>query len=121
MKQAIYAFIIVALLSGIAFYKNSSATECLNVEGQIVIWNGWPPWVRIESKDNRSVFGIETDDEITKSDFMPEALLKELQSKHFLTGTFCIRLTGEQTTLPCDERVIKYIKVIKYEIRHNKE
>jgi len=63
------------------------------------------------------VFGIVTNEEMTKSDFMPETLLKELQSNPSLTGTFCIKLTGGQTTVPYDDRVIKYVKVVRYKIK----
>ena len=95
----------------------SSASECQNVDGEIVVWNGWPPWIRIESSDKKHVFGIETNEDMTKSDFMPETLLKELESSPSLTGTFCIRLTGGQTTVPYDVRIIKYVKVVRYRIK----
>ena len=117
MRKLIYSsIIIVAISSAVVSYKYLFTPGCPNIEGQIQLWNGWPPWVRIESMDKRQVFGIETDAEVTKSDFMPEALLKELYVNPSLTGTFCIKLTGGQTTVPYDERVIKYVKVVSYKI-----
>jgi len=118
MKKLIFAsIIIVTILSGVVFYKISFAKECQNVEGRIQLWNGWPPWIRIESIDEQNVFGIETNEEVTQSDFILEALLKELIADQSLTGTFCIKLTGAQATVPYDDRVIKYVKVVSYTIR----
>ena len=118
MRKLIYAsIIIVAMFYGCVFFNNPSASECQIVEGQIVIWNGWPPWIRIESDDEKNVFGIETNEEMTKSDFMPETLLKQLHSTSSLTGTFCVQLTGSQTTVPYDDRIIKYVKVVRYKIK----
>ena len=117
MRKLIHISIIVAIFCGLVFFKNPFASECQNVEGQIFIRNGWPPWIRIESSDKQNMFGIETNEEITKSDFMPEGLLKELQSNESLTGTFCITLTGDQTTVRDDARVIKYVKVVSYKIK----
>ena len=117
MRKLIFIFIIiVAGLSGTAFCKSSLAAECQNIEGQIQLWNGWPPWIRIESSDKKRVFGIDTNEEVTKSDFIPSDLLNKLLTHASLEGTFCIKLTGGQTTVPYDDRVINYIKVISYKL-----
>jgi hypothetical protein len=115
-KQIAILMITVAALSGTAFCNHSLAAECQNIEGQIQTWNGWPPWIRIESRDKKSVFGIETNEKGTKSDFIPSPLLEKLYTQHSLDGTFCIKLTGKQTNVPYDDRVIKYIKVISYKV-----
>ena len=120
MRKLLYIFIIIVamvLLLGDTFCKISFAVDCQNVEGQIQIWNGWPPWIRIESKDKKSVFGIETDEAVTKSVFMPASLLQKLQTNGSLDGTFCIMPTGAQTSVPYYERAIKYVKVVSYKLR----
>ncbi len=81
---------------------------------------GWPPWVRLESKDKKTVFGVETNDEVTKSNFMPEALLKKLYANRYVIGTFCVTQTGDRTQVPYDNRVIKYVRVISYRIEEKK-
>lgn len=93
----------------------SMASEYQTIEGEIQLWNGWAPWVRIESKDGKHVYGIKTNDEVDKSQFMPESLLKELLKNGSFIGSFCIELVGEQATVPYDDRVIEYIRVVSYE------
>jgi len=107
------------MLSGVP-YACLSAEECQTIEGEIQLWQGWPPWIRIESRDKKSVFGINTDAEVTESDFMPKALMKQLYTNPSLTGTFCIELTGDKTTVPYDDRVIKYVRIIRYKIEGGK-
>ena len=120
MKKLIYSSIIIAaILAAIVSYKYLFTPRCQNIEGQIQLWNGWPPWIRIESTDKQHVFGVETNEEVTESDFMPEAL-KELHTNPSLAGTFCIKLTGDQTTVPYDDRVIEYVKVIRYKIEDDR-
>ena len=107
----------MAILCAAVFCKTLSASECQNVKGEIVLWQGWPPSIRIESSDKKNVYGIETnDEEIPSSDVMPETLWKKLLSEGSLSGTLCIKLTGVQTTVPYDDRVIKYAKIVKYKI-----
>jgi hypothetical protein len=121
MRNLIYSFlVVVAILSGIEPCVQVYAAECQTIEGEIQVWNGWPPWIRIESKDKKHVFGIETNDEVSKSDFMPESLLKALYKKPTLTGTFCVTLTGSRTTVPHDDRVIKYVKVVSYRLEQKR-
>ena len=115
-KTRIY-IIIMAIFCAAVFCKTSSTSECQNVNGQIALWNGWPPCIRIESNDKKYVYGIETNDKgIPDSDFMPDTLWKKLLSDDSLSGTFCIKLTGGQTTVPYDERVIKYVKIVRYKV-----
>jgi hypothetical protein len=93
MKKLIYSSIIIAaILAAIVSYKYLFTPRCQNIEGQIQLWN----------------------------DFMPEALLKELHTNPSLAGTFCIKLTGDQTTVPYDDRVIEYVKVIRYKIEDDR-
>lgn len=119
MKKLFYIFIIliVVLFCDVVFSQNPSTPECKNIEGEIFIMNGWPPFIRIESSDKKDLFGIETVEEGTpRSGFIPEALWKELMSEGSLSGTFCIQLTGGKTTVPYDDRVIKYVKVVSYKL-----
>lgn len=111
------------LLTVTALYAQAFAADCKTIEGEIHFWNGWPPAVRIESKDKKHVFGIETNDEVTQSDYMPESLLKLLQENGAMTGSFCVKLTGSETTVPYDKRKIKYVKVVRYKIKsgYNKQ
>lgn len=119
MKKLLYIFILlfVTLFCGVAFSQNPSTPDCKNIKGAIFTMNGWPPRIRIESIDKKDIFGIETDEEeIPLSGYMPESLWQKLISEHSLSGTFCIELTGGKTTVPYDDRVIKYVKVISYKL-----
>jgi len=117
MRRLIYPIIVaLAVVLAIEPRKQVLHAQCHAVEGEIQLWNGWPPWVRIESKDKGHVFGIEVDDATGKSKAMPESLFEELLTNGSLTGTFCIEMTGEETTVPYDKRPIKYLKIVGYKI-----
>ena len=119
MNKLLYIFIlsILALFCGVVFSQNPSTPECNNIEGEIYIMNGWPPFIRIESNDKKELFGIETEEEETPcSGCIPETLFKKLMSEGSLSGSFCIKHTGEQTTVPYDDRVIKYVKIVSYKL-----
>ncbi len=117
IRKVISRFIVVVALPCIFVpIQYLLAAECETIEGEIQLWQGWPPWVRIESKGKRSMYGIETNVEVTKSDFMPQALLKKLNGKPFLAGTFCVKLTGGKTSVPYDDRIISYVKIVSYKL-----
>jgi len=116
MKSPFYIAVFLVTVCSAASSSLLGA-ECQTVEGQIVLWNGWPPWIRIESNDKKNVFGIESDEGATTPDYMPDDLSKALSTKGSLSGTFCVTLTGEQTSVPYDDRVIKYVKVVTYKIK----
>jgi hypothetical protein len=117
-KIRIY-IIIMAMMCTAVVCKALSASACLNVEGQMAIVQGWPPRIRIESSDKKNLYGVDTNDEDTpSSDVMPKPLWKELLQKGALSGTSCVEFTGAWTTVPYDERVIKYVRIIRYKIRN---
>ena len=67
---------------------------CSNVVGELQLWNGWPPNVRIAVSD--SVFGVGLEED----GVMPDSARAALRKADRVQASFRICPTGDQVTIP---------------------
>ena len=82
--------------------------DCKTVEGNLHVWNGWPPNWRIETRDHKNVYGLAYDDSDSLQ-LMPVLIRKLAVTKEKqMDGTFKICPLGKITAVGDDERKIEW-------------
>lgn len=82
--------------------------RCKTVEGNLHVWNGWPPNWRIETSDHKNVYGLAYDDSDSLQ-LMPDLIRKVVVAKgQQIEGKFRICPLGKTTAVGDDEREIEW-------------
>lgn len=109
MKQTIFIILVLIFVSSYAsaggpICETSPLVkgECFTVYGTLYVYNGWPPNLRIESKDNK-LYGVGP----SENELIPESIKQVLPSK--IEGEFELCPFGETTTVPYEEREIEMV------------
>lgn len=97
------------LLLGSAY---SHAKDCTNVVGELTLWNGHPPFLRITLWRSNEVFGVLQAGEEPAPGAIPSTLYAQvLEGSHRVNGKFCIEKLGKFTKVPNRNNDIEYIKI----------
>lgn len=90
-----------------------ASPSCILVSGELSLWNGWPPPIRIVGTDG-VVYGVPEPDNDQQS--VPEELLTLLQKATApISGSFTLCPLGGTTTVPYDERPIVLVSILDFD------
>lgn len=94
-----------------ACIAEDAAPRCRAVEGELQLWNGWPPAYRIHAS-NGEVYGLETPD---SGDELPDALKAALAGRDGpIRGTFMVCPTGTNTSVPYDRKQSHLVRLTAF-------
>jgi hypothetical protein len=88
--------------------------SCTLVPGELSLWNGWPPPIRIVGT-NGVIYGVPEpeNDQL----LVPEELLTLLQKGTApISGSFTLCPLGGTTTVPYDERPIVLVSILDFDL-----
>ncbi len=93
----------------------SAAKGCSNISGELTLWNGHPPSLRITLSDTDLVYGIsEAGEEPTVGAIPSELYSQILKGENRIKGNFCIEKLGKFTQVPYSKNKIEYINIKSY-------
>jgi hypothetical protein len=95
-------------------YAEDEVPSCSLVTGELSIWNGWPPPIRIVGPDG-VVYGVPEPE--NDQPLAPEELLTLLRNgKTPVSGSFTLCPLGGTTTVPYDKRPIVLVSILDFDI-----
>lgn len=110
MKQTIYFIILVFIFvtscasAGGLICETSPLVKgkCFTVYGTLYSYDGWPPYLRIESKDKK-LYGVGP----PENELIPQSIQQVLPTK--IEGEFEVCPFDETTLVPYEEREIEMV------------
>jgi hypothetical protein len=88
----------------------AEGVSCKTVSGVFVLWNGWPPNLRLEDKKTKIIYGVNEDGKI------PVEMKKIIEVNQKISGRFCLRVIDQATKVPDSKVPITLVDVISYEV-----
>ncbi|MCG7551193.1 hypothetical protein [Pseudoalteromonas sp. Of7M-16] len=102
----------LSLLLGSA---SSQAKGCINVIGELALWNSHPPFLRVTLSGSSKVYGVLQAGEEPASDAIPITLYSEvMEGSYRVNGKFCIEKLGSFTKIPYSNNDIEYVKIKRF-------
>lgn len=83
--------------------------ECVIVNGEFKIWNGWPPTLRLVSAKQDTIYGVA---DTTK---IPDPIKQMIKDNLPIKGQFCLSKTGVTVTVPYQKQPIVLVDIVDYE------
>lgn len=77
--------------------------ECFEAEGLLKFYNGWPPYMRIETKNKDIIYGVGP----VENEYIPASIKSVMPST--IEGKFELCPFNETTSVPYDDRIIKMV------------
>jgi len=110
--------VLVATVIALSATSHGSAEDamptCNFVTGEVGLWNGWPPPIRIVSTDG-VVYGVPEPED--NQQLVPEELLTLLQKATApISGGFTLCPLGGTTSVPYDDRPIVLVSILDFDI-----
>jgi len=114
MRAPFLPAIVLALNVPALGSAEDAPPSCTLVPGELSLWNGWPPPIRIVGTDG-VIYGVpepENDQQL-----VPEKLLRLLQKATApVSGSFTLCPLGATTTVPYDERPIVLVSILDFDL-----
>jgi hypothetical protein len=101
--------LVIALTSTASCVVADEPSRCRDAKGELQLWNGWPPSVRIRTRSGE-VYGLEGE-----SPEIPDTLKAALAGGDGpVRGTFTVRPTGVDTSVPYDRKPIHLARLTAF-------
>ena len=98
--------ILISLSPIISFGED---LKCHVIEGEFLLWNGWPPALRLEEKNTGKIYGV------NENMPLPKEMQRTIEKNSSVKGKFCIVEVGKKVYTPYKNKNIILVKVVSYE------